>query len=391
VAQTRTITQGKLRRIAALDVFLRPLLLAAPKPPPARAGAPERILVLELWGIGDLIIATPLLAELRERFPGARVSVLAKPHAHEILAESGLADEVIGFDFPWTRFTGKYRLARWNLAAMDALFRGLRARRFDLCLDARRDLRSNVVAYLSGAARRIGYDFGGGTHLLTDVVPSGDQQAHKIDDWMRLLEPVLGFVPEARTPRLHVTAAERRAAAVRLRGEGPGSRPVVLIHPGASHAVRRVREEIVSDVAGRLNAEAGVDTVLVVDPDGYGSSFALPPGVSVVQPSLRELMALVAEADALVSADSAAMHMAIALGTPATAVFGSARPDWYGPRNSVHRIIVEDVPCRPCFDACIYSSPLCMDRIGGDSVFAAVSSQLAARAVQRSRELAPSG
>jgi ADP-heptose:LPS heptosyltransferase len=379
MAQTRTITPAKLRKIAALDIALRPLLALAPRPHRPRATPPAgmRILVVELWGLGDLVLVTPLLAELRERFPTAHVTLLAKPAAQQLLAGSRLVDDIVTFDFPWTAFDRKYSVRRYSLGRMMRLFKDLRARSFDVTLDARRDIRSNVVTYLTGAARRIGYDFGGATHLLTDAVPSGSQQAHKIEDWMGLLEPLLGVTPAPRTPVLTVTEAERAAAARTLRELGfDGRREIVAIHPGASRPVRRVREDIVRDVAAGL-VRRGADVLLILDPDEHGAAFRLPPEVRAVRPTLRELMALIASADALVCSDSAAMHMAVALDTPVTAIFGPQRHEWYGSRNPRDRVVcVEEMPCRPCFDACIYSSPICMDRITGAQVLGAVSSQL---------------
>ncbi len=384
MAQTGRITRRKLRTIAMVDAIGGPLFaLLRGKRRPAPEGRPRRILVVELWGIGDVVLATPALAELRERFPGANISLLAKPHARELLDHSGLVDDVIAADFPWTAHTGKYALSRYHGAKLMPVFRELRARRFDVSLDARRDVRSNFVTFLSGAARRIGYDFGGATGLLTDVVPSGPQDGHRIDDWMRVLEPLIGEIPQTRHPVLRVTDAELAAARRRLNELGvPDDRAVIAIHPGASHPIRRLREGIVAAAAARIIG-AGAAAVLIQDPDGHGTGWSLPAGVPTVSPLLRELMGLIASVDGLVCSDSAAMHIATALGTPVTAVFGPQRHDWLGPRESVHRVVsIGDMPCRPCFDACIYSSPLCMDRIGSDMVIEALDAQLASLGVR---------
>src|SRR5688572_5680786 len=68
------------------------------------------MLVLELWGLGDLALAMPFLRAASSR---ARVSLLAKPHAAPLLARFAPAVELIPFVAPWTAFTGKYRLHRW--------------------------------------------------------------------------------------------------------------------------------------------------------------------------------------------------------------------------------------------------------------------------------------
>jgi ADP-heptose:LPS heptosyltransferase len=380
VSQNTPIGPAKLRKIAAADALLRPFLAFAPRPRAASSATfpPRRILVIELWGIGDVILATPLLAELRDRFPGAEITLLAKPHARELLAGSGLVDEVIAFDFPWTAFSEKYAPRRYDPSRFRELFRDLRARSFDVSLDARRDLRSNIVAYLGGAARRIGYDFGGGSWLLTDVVPSGSQDGHRTDDWLALLQPLLGETPPSRPTVLRVTDDERTAARLQLRAVGIlGDRRLVAIDAGSAAPARRLREEVVVAAASDLLSGGDVDVLFNIDPSDYGSDFRLPPGVKVLRPTLRELVAILAEADALVCGDSAAMHIAGALGTPITAVLGPYPRHWLAPRESRHRLLyVEEMPCRPCFDACIYPSPLCTERIPAADVIAAVRSQL---------------
>jgi hypothetical protein len=182
LAQTRTITRKKLAAISVLDLASR-ALHGVWRPPQPRPGAPKSFLVVEPWGIGDVVLSTALLKALRMNFPTARITLLAKAHAKELLAESGLVDEIVVFDFPWTAFAGKLEPSRYVAREFQELFRRLRAQDFDVSLDARRDIRSNVITYLAGARRRIGYDFGGGSHLLTDVLPSGTQNEHKMTGW----------------------------------------------------------------------------------------------------------------------------------------------------------------------------------------------------------------
>ena len=377
MAQTRTITRKKKAAFRVLDWAVRPLHLTW-RPPPPRTGEPRSFLIVEPWGIGDVILATPLLASLRDAFPSASITLLAKPYARELLEQSQLVDETIGFDFPWTAFTQKYSPSRYQVGAFEQLFRDLRRRDFDVSLDARRDIRSNLVAYLSGARRRIGYDFGGGSHLLTDVLPSGDQNAHKIEDWLALLGPLGVQHPSTRQPRLAVTLHERTMARARLRGLGIRSgTPVVGLHPGASHVVRRWEQNRFATVIEQI-ARAGRAQFLVFEErEGDSRGIATERPIPRVRGGLREMMAFIAECDLFLCNDSGPMHIAEALGVPVTALFGGSRVDWYGPRGEFHETInVEVMPCRPCFDACIFSSAICMEGISSDRVVTSLLRQL---------------
>src|SRR5688572_8507114 len=112
MAQTWRVTPAKVavfRLIDALAFPVRPFLRSS-----LTGGDVRSILVMEPWHIGDVVLATSALRALRQRFPDARVSLLGKSHAEEILRHSGLVDEVIVFDLPWTSKTGKYDPSRYD-------------------------------------------------------------------------------------------------------------------------------------------------------------------------------------------------------------------------------------------------------------------------------------
>ena len=392
MAQTRTITKKKLFILGVLDFIARGLHFF--RVPHASRDHPRKILVLEPWGIGDVVLSTPLLRALRTHFPAAHIALLAKPHAESLLENTGLIDELIPFDFPWTAFSGKFRLGRYRLREMAALIRRLRSSDFDLSLDARRDIRSNVIAYLGGARRRIGYDFGGGSHLLTDVIESGDQNDHKVDDWMALLRP-LGIEPQSgAATELRVLDAEKLAARRMLSAAGiQSSATIVGIHPGASHSVRHWSREKFAEVIDELAAR-GISPVIFAEKGAADPAIPHNASVPVIFTTLRELMACIAVCDAFVCSDSGPMHIAVALDVPVTAIFGPQRSEWYGPRGKSHRIVqVEKMACRPCFDACIFTTAHCMDGVAPKAVLESVESQLqelsGTDAVVRFTELQP--
>lgn len=389
MAQTRTITPKKLAAIGALDIAAR-ALHAVWRPPAPRLEAPRSFLVVEPWGIGDVVLSTALLRSLRANYPGARVALLAKSHAKDLLANGGLVDEIIPFDFPWTAFTGKLSPGKYVPKEFQALIRVLRARDFDVSLDARRDIRSNVITYFAGARRRIGYDFGGGSHLLTDSLPSGTQNEHKVSDWLALLEPLGVRSDRGFAPSLTVTEAERANARRRIAMLGLSTeRTIIGLHPGASNAVRRWGGERFAAVIDSLVQERGVQVLVFEENEGDSSDIKPHHLVKRIKSNLRGFMALVTECDLLLCSDSGPMHIANALGVPVTALFGPQRRDWYGPRGQLDRVVqVDDMPCRPCFDACIFATPHCMEGITVEAVVSSIGTQLDSLAqTDRSRQL----
>ena len=376
MAQTRTITRKKLATLGVLDIASR-ALHGVYRPPPPRPGPPKSFLVVEPWGIGDVVLSTVLLAALRANYPDASITLLAKSHAEQLLENSQLVDEIVAFDFPWTAFTGKFSPTRYVPKEFQALIRRLRSHDFDVSLDARRDIRGNVITYLAGARRRIGYDFGGGAHLLTDALPSGTQNEHKISDWLALLRP-LAVESHPFAPTLTVTDEEKVSARRRIGALGLSTeRPIVGIHPGAGHEVRRWDPLKFASVIDTLITDYGLQALVFEEKPGDSARIAPHNQIARIQSDLRGFMALVTQCDLLLCSDSGPMHIANALGVPVTALFGPQRREWYGPRGDLDRVVqVDEMPCRPCFDSCIFTTPHCMDGITTESVVAAINAQL---------------
>ncbi len=380
MAQTRTITARKRAAFRIIDAGTPILSLLTRSPRGLGADEiPRTFLIVEPWGIGDVVLATPVMQAIRRNFPAARILLLSREYGRTLLANSGLVDDVISVDLPWTSFTDKYSLKRYDMGALAGVLARLRSERIDVSLDARRDFRSNLITYLAGARRRVGFDFGGASRLLTDALPSGEQNEHKITDWLHLLEPLLRTSPRQYAPRLVCTDEERLAARKTLRAHGIcGDKPIVAVHAGASQVVRRWPSDRFASVVDNLADTSGAQLFIIRDPEGHADTIRTRNNIPRLQFSLREMMAVIAESSALLCSDSGPMHIAGALGTPVTALFGPQVRAWYGPRGERDRVVsVTEMPCRPCFDACIYASPICMEGITAAAVVEAVTGQLA--------------
>ena len=383
MAQTWLVNEQKLRMARRADAVLRPLMpmLRAAFPPRRQSGSIQRILVSELWHIGDVVLAMPFLARLREIFPGAHVTLVARGHARETLKHTGLVDEVVAFDFPWTFLEEDRRPTAGEFLRLPDIVRRLRRERFDLAFDCSRDGRNNLLLFLSGSARRVGFAFGGGEFLLTDAVPVGSLNEHRSADWLRLLEPFETESARRAQPqrvgkaasdvRLVVSDAERNWARDFLRQHGRSSGDtLVAIHPGGSSRLKRWPVEYFESLARIATTEGNARVLWVIDPAGTGADARLPEGSILARPSLRELIALFAESNLLVSNDGGPMHLAGALGIPTFTVYSWGNPEWWRPYSVATHSFVrrEDITCRPCAGHCIFAEPICLTGLSYESV-----------------------
>lgn len=327
---------------AVLNLFARVAHRVAPlgASRKARNESVRSIVVLELWNIGDVILAMPFLAQLRGLFAHAKITLVSRPFASELLAGTGLVDEFVATDFAWVPtahvgLPGK-AIDLWRLS------RELRRRNFDLGFSARLHVGEHFVLAISGAKRRVGFALAQRDAALTDVVAVGDRRQQRTEDWMRLLEPFGGAVT-VQVPRLYLKESERQWANGFLTSRGVAKEDLIVgIHPGAGLVEKRWPLERFREVAAATAARSGVRVLVFAEPSGYGAELFTVPGVVQAQVGLRELMALIDRCSLLICNDSGPMHIAGALGVPTVAMFGAEIEQWFAPLGEGHEILRPD-------------------------------------------------
>ena len=345
---------------------------------------PCKILVLELWGIGDIALVTPALIALRQRSPEAKIAILAKKHAMEILQHSSLVDEFIIYDFPWTKFKGKYRFWQWDFRGLLKLINRLRKESFDLALDARGDFRNNLLSFLISSKKRIGYDWTGGGYFLTDVVSLGYEGLHRVDAWLNLLK-YLGISTDSVTPRLYLSEDEDKWAEDFLADNAITPDDLVIgIHPGGRIKKRCWPLDRFVKVADSIKDKYNAKIIVFVEPDGYGDALAMNKYFVHAKLSLRELISVISKLNLFICNDSGPMHIATAVDTPVLAIFGPGDLEAIGPYGKGHNIVIKDgFSCRPCYDYCKYKEPLCLTSITVEDVLNQVDATLKEFACQK--------
>src|SRR5207302_4096229 len=170
--------------------------------------APERILVIKLRYVGDVLLATPVLSRLRESFPKAHLAMLVNPGTDDVVRDHPALDEMLV-------------LERGNLARQWRFVQDLRRRRFDLVIDLTDADRSAFLSWLSGAPMRLGYNSDRRWRglLYTQVVESDRFAMHTVRYHLKAME-ALGLAGSPPAPFLAVAPEARREANRLLREAG---------------------------------------------------------------------------------------------------------------------------------------------------------------------------
>ncbi len=303
-----------------------------------------KLLALELWGVGDLVIAAPFLERASEQF---EVTLVAKPFAQDLQTRFWPRIKVIPFQAPWTAFNHKYRLLNWEWRRLAALVQTLRRTRFDVAVSARWDPRDHCLLRLSGATRRLGYPRWRSGWLLTQAVPAPDPAAHRYENW-RLLGRELG---------LDMPGREELRLAPPTRGK------VVLVHSGAAQPVRVWPLEHYQAIVRRLRAEH-YQVRVISNPDCRDRWLQSGEKEVLTPVTVTDLLQALSGAGAFVGNDSGPGHLAAYLGIPTFTLFGPQLPTWFAPLHPAAAWL-EGKPCpyKPCSDYCRFPTPHCLTGI----------------------------
>ena len=334
----------------------------------------RKILVLESGNLGDIVGILPFLSNLRAKYPCAQIGLLANPSMFPLLENLHLVDELVPARFPWAVHFSQWR--RYNpfspmWIGLVRAIRNVQKRGFDLALSGRGDIRDNLILWLTGIKRRIGYGFLGGGFLLTERAIPDFTRPHRADCWLHLLEH-LGREVSGRKPYLRLSPGEEKFAEEFLAERGVKNGDLVIgIHPGARIRTRQWGEENFQAVGERIAASSSAKILWFQDPNVREFSDGRSPFVPVGLP-LRQFMAVLARCDLFVCNDSGPMHIATGLGVPVVGVFGPTEPAWFGPIGDRNKIVMHpSFWCRPCADRCIFDEPYCLRTISIDQVFKA--------------------
>ncbi|MHC4617539.1 MAG: glycosyltransferase family 9 protein [Planctomycetota bacterium] len=337
---------------------------------------PEKILILESHLIGDIVMGTVAYRAIRERYPYAKLVLLANMWAKELLSDQRLFDEIIPVKYPWSTYD--YTLK--NLSHLFKVVRRLRRDRYDLAIDFRGDLRNILILYLSKAKRRVGYDFTGGGYLLTDIVPCTDNIKHRVDVDLNVAS-YLGCHIENSRPRLVVTCKSRTYASHYFCRNNLNNNALVIgVHPGATADVKKWSVKKFALLIDTLYARFSPNILLFGARADEELLDSILKRVSRGKPwkiidSLANFAAFVEKCDLFIGVDSGPVHIASAVGTPCICIFGPARPEYtapYGPDSYV--IFKRNFECRPCDQKTCRKPPgsSCMDAIEVDDVLARI-------------------
>lgn len=306
----------------------------------------NKILVIRVDGIGDLLNSTPAISLLRENYPSAEITVLARPLNAPVLIANPDVDRVLTF-----ARDGEHR----SLKARLQFYRELRRERFQLVVAMQTAMWSHLVAFLSGAPYRLGRYQKRFKSTLTHAWHGkySKGETHEVD---RNLELVRLICKGEGTRKLtyHLLPSEIDAAKAYLASWEIGADTFLIgIHPGGSSFDKRWPEKQYAELADRLARQYNATILLLRGPEeaalGQNIQAAMQSDAITYAPeTIRDLAAILSCCDLVVCNDSGPMHLAAALDVPTVAIFGPTDHVAWHPLSENAAVVRRDMPCWPC-------------------------------------------
>ncbi|MGF6907557.1 glycosyltransferase family 9 protein [Fusobacterium sp. PH5-44] len=297
-----------------------------------------KILIIHTAFIGDIILSTPLISKLRDKYPESNITYLTIPSGKSILNNNLKLNRIISYD---KKGKDKGFINLWKL------IKKLRKEKYDLVLSLHRYLRSSLIAYGTGAPIIIGYNVAPASFLFSKKI-AYDQSKHEV-------ERLLSFINSKEEKRYEIElypSMENRERAEKLIGN-IHCRKLIIIAPGSRWATKRWPVAYFNELLEKLSKEKNMQLAVVGGKEELDLNLIIPENVLDFRgkTSLLDLVAMIEKSTLLLSNDSSPLHIASAFEN--VRIFGIFGPTGkklgffpWSKNNEVYE--VDDLKCRPC-------------------------------------------
>lgn len=338
------------------------------------AEAVNKILFINIAHIGDIILSFPVIRALKLAYPKADIDALVSTPQGEVAFYNPYVNDVLFYNI------GTWQQDRKNLLNLIAM---LQRQNYDLAIASSFGTVDPMLAFLSGARYRVGFEENSLGNYLTHFVPKSSPKQHEARHQLQILEVLKIEYTDSRidfsvTPE-NLTSIYNKIPALYT------SQPKVVYCPisnyrqknwtfrGNAQVLKALAKKVQFYLIGETN-QAPYLYQLNEEADGRAE-------VLGGYLTLGEIGALIQSSDLLVTVDTGPMHIAQAFSTPVIALFGPTDPNMWGPRRSQDIVIRSSVKCSPCWHVdderqkeC--REPKCMININPEIVINAIEKAL---------------
>ena len=352
----------------------------------------DRILIINPFGIGDVLFTTPLIANLRLAYPNAKITYLANRRTADILQANPQIAQVVVYERD--EFVAVYQrnplafVKKW----MD-LGHQIKQEGFDVVFDFSMNGALGFLTLAAGVKERIGFDYKGRGRLVTRRISLSGYEGRDVVEYYLDLLTFIGVPVVERTMSLTVSPKDAQWALDWLKAKGlDGKTDLIAMIPGggaswgAGAKNKRWPAAKYAQLADKIIAKTKAAIILMGDLkeealcEELAREVQSPVFSAVGQTSVLQMAALMRHCRLVIVNDGGPLHIAVASGVKTVSIFGPVDPMVYGPYpKEGHGVIQKGLPCQPCYRKfrmaqCNHVS--CLNDLSIDDVYRKVESLL---------------
>ena len=327
----------------------------------------EKILLIRLRRIGDVILTTPAVSVLRKAFPSAFISYLVEDPYRELVEGNPCLNKI--------------HVLKRKQSLKDLLksIRQIRKEKYDAVIDFHSGPRASLITLLSGARLKIGYRIKYRNFIYDIKLPRSSERGpiHSVENHLNLVK-ALGIHVDSSFPVSIPEAQRKETEKVKkiIRENQIEGKRIITIHISAGNEVRDWGVNNWIQMTNLLAQQSEVKIVLIgADEDRNAEEEILKKSEAAIlslvgRLNLRELREVISHSSLFIGPDSGPMHIAASTSTPIVALFGPTLPANFAPWQANANLIEKSLDCRPCKQrTCIYDDFRCLKTIKPEEVY----------------------
>jgi heptosyltransferase-2 len=327
---------------------------------------PNSFLIINTFGIGDVLFSTPLLRNLKENFPEAKIFYLCNRRVYPVLKNHPLIDKIFIYERDEFEKVRKQSKFAW-LKKIVAFVSDIKKEKIEVALDLSLNSQFAFFSWFGGIKKRLGLDYKGRGRFLTDKIEiNGFQDKHVANYYLSLLN-LLNIKPKESKLEVYADKLSKLWADNFIKNNGISNSDFIIgVAPCGGQAfgkeanMKRWPEDKFSSLIDKLIEEFNAKILIFAGPNEKREVSNIISGLSnsarcfeFTDCSLDQIIAMIDKCKLFIGNDTGPLRFADALDKKIIAIFGPVDEKVYGlyPSDLANkRIIVnEDLACRPCY------------------------------------------